>query len=266
MTPKRNKPACLSATIVLAVSAILCATATDADAAKIRKRPPKQPLAPRVVAVDDGPAVSSASTDPAPPDVAVDVGVAAAVPDPVAAIPYQPSGSSCLYGEVQDSVTKTLRCLAPDELNPPRRIIVDTRALADQLGLRPPVIVPMPAAAVAQDAEPEPEDPPRVRVLSVSFENGAVGGALQNLRAKTPDFAACMDDNGGLRVRSARLKLLFFVRSNQKASGMIVGSSRNVPQPIIACFRKVIEGGVVGTPSSGAVGVTAVFELRNDEY
>lgn len=237
---------------VLAVAAMHMAGVRDADAAKVRKKPPVQPLAPP-------PAASSAEAPPA------EVPKPRPVADPVPTIPYPTSGLICLYGQTLEPETKTTRCLAPEELNPPRLVTVNSRPLAEQLGMlnaTTGTIVPDGGMVEGPEAGPEPENP-KARVVRVSFENGAVGGALRNLRARTDDMAACVDENGGLRVESARLKLLFFVRPNQKASGMIVASARNVPVPVVRCIRKVIEDGVVGRPSTDAVGVTALIELKD---
>jgi hypothetical protein len=238
------KPACMAGCFVLAVAAMHVGGVRDADAAKVRKKPPVQPLSPPPVA-------SSAGTPP------VEVPQPRPVADPVPSIPYPTAGLVCLYGESKDPETQATRCLAPEELNPPRLIIVNSRPLAEQLGM-------LSARGVEEgpEAGSEPENP-KARVVSVSFENGAVGGALRNLRAQTDDMAACVDENGGLRAASARLKLMFFVRPNHKASGMIVASARNVPPPVVRCIRKVIEDGVVGRPSTDAVGVTTLIELKD---
>ena len=278
---RRWKPVFLTACVVVIGVAANIASVPTADAAKIRKKPPKHPLSPPVVMVDAGKPASeeqhantanNANTaNTAAPAVAKDAGPSV-LPgrDPVPAIPYPTSDLICLYGEERDPETQAVRCLSPEELDPPLYVQADTRALAEQLGLKAASVVPTPDAGVVVEVpdvgtEPEPEENSKVRVVSVSFENGAVGGAQRNLRSMTDDFVSCVDDNGGLRVQSARLKLMFFVRSNQKASSMIVGSARNVPNPIVRCIRKVIEDGVVGRPSTDAVGVTVLFELKKLE-
>ena len=246
------KPAWMAGCFVLAVAAMHVGGVRDADAAKVRKKPPVQPLSPPPVA-------SSAATPPA------EAPQPRPVADPVPTIPYPTSGLVCLYGESKDPQTQATRCLAPEELNPPRLVTVNSRPLAEQLGMLSATtgtLVPDRGVEEGPEAGSEPENP-KARVVSVSFENGAVGGALRNLRARTDDMAACVDENGGLRVASARLKLMFFVRPNHKASGMIVASARNVPPPVVRCIRKVIEDGVVGRPSTDAVGVTALIELKD---
>jgi hypothetical protein len=202
------KPAWMAGCFVLAVAAMHVGGVRDADAAKVRKKPPVQPLSPPPVA-------SSAATPPA------EAPQPRPVADPVPTIPYPTSGLVCLYGESKDPQTQATRCLAPEELNPPRLVTVNSRPLAEQLGM-----------------------------LS------ATTGTL------VPDRGVEEGPEAG-SVASARLKLMFFVRPNHKASGMIVASARNVPPPVVRCIRKVIEDGVVGRPSTDAVGVTALIELKD---
>ncbi len=240
---------------VLAAAAMHVAGVRDADAAKVRKKPPVQPLSPP-------PTASQANQAAEPP---TEASASRPVAEPVPSIPYPTSGLVCLYGESKDPETQATRCLAPEELDPPRLVVVNSRPLAEQLGMlgaSASTVVPSGGAEEGPETGPEPENQ-KARVVRVSFENGAVGGALRNLRARTDDMAACVDENGGLRAQSARLKLMFFVRPNQKASGMIVASARNVPPPVVRCIRKVIEDGVVGRPSTDAVGVTALIELKD---
>ena len=241
----------------------------QADAAKVRKKPPQQPLASTEASPD---AVGEyddldASAPPATPAPAATRSASTASPTP--AIPYPRSGLICLYGEEIDPGTKEVRCLSPEELNPPLLIIVNSRPLAEQLGMlskTSSLLVPD-GGVVEPDAGvvPEPDAPFEARVVRVSFENGAVGGALRSLRNRTDDMAKCIDDNGGLRSESARLKLLFFVRADRKASGIIVASARNIPVPVVRCIRKVIEEGTIGHPSANPVGVTALIELKEND-
>ncbi|HNT00283.1 MAG TPA: hypothetical protein PKL73_25195 [Polyangiaceae bacterium] len=246
------KAAFVTGCSVLAFVAVHLGHTDDADAAKIRKKPPLQPLASRSA---PSPATSVPPSTP---------GASAPAPtvDPTPAIPYPTSGLVCLYGEQRDPESQKIRCLAPEELSPPRLVYTDTRALAEQLGMYNPATTPPPAGITEGPEGPEPENP-KARVVTVSFENGVVGGALKNLRSHTDEFASCLDQHGGLRVPSARLKLMFFVRSNQKPSEMIVASARNVPTPIVRCVRKVIESNAIGRPSTDAVGVTVLIELKN---
>ncbi len=184
----------------------------QADAAKVRKKPPQQPLTspeapPDAVGEYDDPDGSAPST-PVPAATRP-----ASTASPTPAIPYPRSGLICLYGEEIDPGTKEVRCLSPEELNPPRIIIVNSRPLAEQLGMlskTSSLLVPD-GGVVEPDAGavPEPDAPFEARVVRVSFENGAVGGALRSLRNRTDDMAKCIDDHGGLRSESARLKLLF---------------------------------------------------------
>lgn len=237
----------------------------EADAAKVRKKPPLRPLSPPVAVLDSGVETDAVEGTAAPRVVST----AAVLADPIPAIPYPEAGVLCLYGEQDDSEPQKRRCMAPEQLSPPRLVLVNSRPLAEQLGMLDRTKgLSAPDGGVVEPPEgelPEVEAPFKARVVSVSFENGAVGGALRNLRARSDEMGKCVEENGGLRSESARLKLLFFVRDNQKASGMIVASARNVPVPIVRCIRKVIEDGTVGRPSTNAVGVTLLIELRNAE-
>ena len=234
------KPAIGAGCLLLAMG-LHFASVPTADAAKVRKKPPRQRLSTPVVVVDAGPDTSSEVAQPVPAE--------------------QDAGSTpksiCLYGEERDPDTQALRCLSQEDVENRRRgASVDSEDPSED------------APDAGREGEPdagveEEEGSKRARVVRVSFENGVVGGALRNLRERSYDMEACIDKNGGLRVKSARLKLMFFVRPDQKASGMIVASARNVPAPIVRCVRRVIEEGVVGRPSSEAVGVTVLVELKN---
>ncbi len=250
---------------MLAAATVTAFGVPEADAAKVRKKPPVRPLSPPAAVMDSGVEGDTVEEDAETRTVTPSVPMA----DPTPAIPYPASGVMCLYGEQDDSEPHKRRCMAPEQLNPPRLIVVNSRPLAEKLGMLDHTKgLSAPDGGVLEPSEedlPEPEAPFKARVVRVSFENGAVGGALRNLRARTDEMGKCVEENGGLRSESARLKLLFFVRDNQKASGMIVASARNVPVPIVRCIRKVIEDGTVGRPSTNAVGVTLLIELRNAE-
>ncbi|MCU0690243.1 MAG: hypothetical protein MUF54_02455, partial [Polyangiaceae bacterium] len=48
---------------------------------------------------------------------------------------YPKPGLICLYGRERDEATQRDRCLSPEELQPPRLVIVNSRPLAEQLGM-----------------------------------------------------------------------------------------------------------------------------------
>lgn len=183
------------------------------------------------------------------------------------------SGLPCYYGKAIDGHSGRERCLAPEELDPPLHILVDTRVLAEQLGmLHAPE--PVDASATGGDAGEAEEDAGddsvtsggyKARVVSVSFENGVVGraqGSLKKMRAK---MAECVDTEGGLKSKSARLKLLFLVRARGNAEGLIVSSARNIPPKVVRCITKLIDNQPIGSPSNDPVGVTALIELKETE-
>lgn len=255
---------------VLALAAVFAVQLPQADAAKVRKKPPQQAL----VTPDPSPDAVGEFDDPdasVPPPVSPPTSPPVSpktVVTPTPAIPYPRSGLVCLYGEERDAQTNEVRCLSPEELDPPRLVIVNSRPLAEQLGMLPKtarLFTPDGGVVDPPDAAVQPEAPFEARVVSISFENGAVGGALHSLRGRTDDMAKCIDDNGGLRSESARLKLLFFVRSDRKASGMIVASARNIPVPVVRCIRKVIAEGTIGHPSANPVGVKVLIELKEND-
>jgi hypothetical protein len=255
----------VGAAVLMGVFAFL---APSADAKKTRKKPPLRPLAPAALALEESdkqetPTATQVNTETFPR-------VQSSEPsrrDPEPAIAYPSSQSVCLYGERKDPKTHKIQCMSPEELTPPRLVLVNTRPLAEQLGMldgTKKLLMPEQGEVeppLVDDSELEASS--KVKVVRVSFENGAVGGALRNLRDKTKEMAECVETNGGLRVDSARLKLMFFVRKEQKASGIIVGSARNVPPPIVRCIRNVIQETTIGRPSTDAVGVTVLLELRN---
>lgn len=247
--------------VATALAAAFVLHVPDAGAVKKRKKPPRQELS----APEPDPDAMSEVDDP---DASAPVATAPA-PDPTPAIPYPTAGLVCFYGQERTDDGK-VRCLAPEELDPPRLIWVNSRPLAEQLGMLANTTAPtLPDGGVAEPPEApvvaEPESPFEARVVRVSFENGVVGGALRSLRDRTDDMAKCVEDEGGLRADSARLKLLFFVRPDRKASGMITASARNIPVPVVRCIRKVIQEGTIGRPSTNPVGVKVLIELKENE-
>ena len=186
------------------------------------------------------------------------------------------AGLRCYYGKTLDGHTGKERCLSPEELNPPLQVVADTSAY----GGEPPALhAPEPEAdaSVALAAEAGQDDGEdggeeggssgeyKARVVSVSFENGVVGRAHSSLKKLSTKMAACVESEGGLKVQSARLKLLFLVRARGRAEGMIVASARNVPPKVVRCITKLIENQAVGSPSNEPVGVTALIELKHRE-
>ena len=233
----------------------------DAEAVKKRKKPPRQQLTapepgPEAISEIDGPDASA----PVAPVV---------VENPTPAIPYPTSGLVCFYGQERRE-DGTVRCLSPEELDPPRLVWVNSRPVAEQLGMLANTTLPnLPDGGVVEPPEAgvavAPEAPFEAKVVRVSFENGVVGGALRSLRDRTDEMAKCVEDKGGLRAESARLKLLFFVRADRKASGIITASARNIPVPVVRCIRKLILEGTVGRPSTNPVGVKVLIELKRNE-
>ncbi len=251
--------------IGLTLPAIHLVNGPEASAEKIRKKPPKHPLPPRRT-VSDIEEPGDATTSSA----ALSSSVRTPARARRAEIPYPKAGLICLYGEQIVRSTKKARCLSPEELDPPRLVMVNSRPLAEELGMlrhtSEPSIPNVPASKTPDTAAGVASSSAfKARVVRVSFENGVVGGALRSLRSRTDDMARCVEDEGGLRADSARLKLLFFVRGSKRASGMIVASARNIPLPVVRCIRKVIQKGEVGRPSTNPVGVKVLIELKQNK-
>ena len=181
-------------------------------------------------------------------------------------------GLLCYYGKTRDAHSGQDRCLSPEELDPPRVVIADTRAIAEQLGMmhdgEPDASVAFVSdgGEVEADASVDVESPSttgyKARVVRVSFENGAVGHVQKFLENKTDAMEACVADNGGLHRPATRVKLMFLVRPRGIAEGMIISSARNVPPRVVSCVKKLIEHQHVGTPSNDPVGVTVLLELK----
>lgn len=199
------------------------------------------------------------------------------------AAPSRPAASGasdpgCFYGRQIDGHTGRVRCLAPEELDPPLHVHPDTRALAEQLGMLHGPEPESPDASVSSqtDAGAEEEEADggeegtasggfKARVVSLSFENGVAGRAHASLKRVQGKMAECVDKEGGLKSQSARLKVLFLVRARGRAEGLIVASARNIPPKVVRCITKVIEAQPVGAPSNDPVGVTALIELKERE-
>lgn|GEM_PF-4894830 len=238
---------------------------SDADAARGGKHRRKRDSQP--ASVDAGKQVVDAGGhDAGKPDAARAVASAGSVD----AEAYPSSGLICLYGKVEEDGGE--RCLSPEELDPPRLVMADTSRLAEQLGM---LQREQPDDAGAGDdggADGAEEDSAtstdgsfKARVVRVQFENGAVGGAQRSLKQIRREMADCVADNGGLRSASARLKLLFYVRADGRASGVMVASARNVPPAVVRCVTHLIEGAAIGRPSNNPVGVKTLIELKENE-
>lgn len=275
MTRRRSLIAAFTAALVaLAAFALIAA---DAQAAKTKK---KQYRSPRVI---DAGVVQEAggSTDAASATDAA----AARWADVTRPAPRASSSSpGCYYGQTVDA-TGRVRCLAPEELTPPRLVHVNSSALAALLpldasvqadgGLDPDAMTDASASDVDLDASDDAADgadggadsegPYKVRVARLSFENGVVSGAMQTIENKTDAMVECLINEGGLRTESARLKLLFLVRPAKRAEGMIVASARNIPLPVVRCIKDLLHHKHIGTPSNDPVGVTLLLELKKNE-
>lgn len=250
--------------IGVAAAAFLVAAlgVSEADAARggKKKRHGNHDRPPRDAAAAE---VSSAAT---PHDAGV------GEPEPsYAAAPLPSAGLFCLYGQEQED--GGVRCLSPEELDPPRNVLIDTRPIAEKLGM---LQAPAPEApedgGVAPDAGDRDDESEfgsdgvyKARVVRVQFENGAVGGAMRSLKQARRDIADCVEDTGGLRAESARLKLLFYVRIDGKASGVTVVTARNIPAPVVRCITRLLEGRAMGRPSTDPVGVKTLIELKERE-
>jgi hypothetical protein len=186
------------------------------------------------------------------------------------------SGLRCYYGKEVDGHTGQERCLSPEELDPPLQVVVDTSAHGGGApSLHAPELQADASVTSASDAAAEEEDDAgdeggtsgdfKARVVSVSFENGVVGRAHGSLKKLSTKMAECVATEGGLKVQSARLKLMFLVRSRGRAEGMIVASARNVPPKVVRCITRAVEAHPIGTPSNEPVGVTALIELKRRE-
>lgn len=184
------------------------------------------------------------------------------------------SGLVCLYGRVFDAHRGSDRCLAPEEMDPPLTVIADTRLAAEQLGM---FHGPEPETSDLQgadsgididaDARSEAADGSavtsyRARIVSVAFENGVVARAQRALERAADEMAECVLTQGGLKMPSARLKVMFLVRARGRAEGIIVASARNIPPRVVRCITTLIETEPVGPPSNDPVGVTALIELK----
>jgi len=150
--------------------------------------------------------------------------------------------------------------------------MADTSRLAEQLGMLQRE-QPDDAGAgddggednAAEDTATSTDGSFKARVVRVQFENGAVGGAQRSLKQLRREMADCVADNGGLRSSSARLKLLFYVRADGRASGVMVASARNVPPAVVRCVTHLLEGAAIGRPSNNPVGVKTLIELKEND-
>ncbi|MEZ4297724.1 MAG: hypothetical protein R3B70_22395 [Polyangiaceae bacterium] len=118
-----------------------------------------------------------------------------------------------------------------------------------------------PDAAAPEPAKPGP--PPIVEMKSPKFENGDVPRAEKNLTSKkvTDAIAKCVADAGGLKSKTASLKVEFLVRARGKAEGVEV-TPTGVSEDAAKCVRNFLKNRSVGYPSADPVGVTVIFSLK----
>jgi hypothetical protein len=173
----------------------------------------------------------------------------------------------CLYGRVLDGHTGEVRCLSPEELTPPGPY--DWPPPPDAGG--PDVDLPdvggepvLAADAGAEDAESPHLRPTKVRVGSISFDNGDVPRAKAVLeRLAKGELSKCASEHGGVRG-SGSVELKFLVRARGRAEGVDVGKVKGVPRAVVECLVNALARRAVGAPTTEPVGVTVVLELEEE--
>lgn len=175
--------------------------------------------------------------------------------------PYDPA---CPWGRIADGNGMLVRCLMAAEAN---QLLASSAA--------PQTTQPQPAAtqtsgAASADAfTPVASTAPQavkgaVRVESVGpavADAGELPLADKKLAAANDRFVECVNKNGGLSAKQAKVVVRFLVRERGRAEGVGVKSFNGVSQAAAECIADVVNLRYVGYPAAPIVGATIPIVL-----
>jgi hypothetical protein len=182
----------------------------------------------------------------------------------------------CLYGQVIDGHSGTVRCLSPEEVSPPGPY--DTPAEPQDAGPDADAGRDGASSGPRRDAgldtgldatgdamAPTPLRPGHAAIVidAVAFDGGDVPRAPAALERIKKDFARCIE-NAPAPKADASIELKFLVRGPGRAEGVDVVQSRGVPSDIVRCVTSSLSGRPVGAPTNDPVVVSVTIRFKKD--
>ncbi len=181
-------------------------------------------------------------------------------------------GPGCLYGQVVDGHSGTVRCLSPEEVSPPgpydmpgepQDAGTDADAGRDGASSGPRRDAGLDAAGDAMAPMPLRPGHAAIVIDAVAFEGGDVPRAPAALERIKKDFARCIE-NAPAPKADASIELKFLVRGPGRAEGVDVVQSRGVPSDIVRCVTSSLSGRPVGAPTNDPVVVSVTIRFKKD--
>jgi hypothetical protein len=177
-------------------------------------------------------------------------------------------GPGCLYGQVIDGHSGTIRCLSPEEVTPPGPYDSPSFPVADAGSDGAQADAAHDAARREGGIDAQTPIPLRSGSVSVSiegltFDSGDVPRAPAALDRIKKDFAKCGAESATLK-NDATIELRFLVRAPGRAEGVDVIQSRGMSSDIVRCVASSLAGRAVGAPTSDPVGVSLTVRFKQE--
>lgn len=115
-----------------------------------------------------------------------------------------------------------------------------------------------PAADVAAEKKPTVID---AKLGPIAVDTGTLPEAVPKLNTANKRFVQCVQDNGGLSQRPAKLELRFLVRERGRAEGVSVQKRTGLSESAGRCIADVVDRRYVGYPAAPIVGATLTIEF-----
>jgi hypothetical protein len=180
------------------------------------------------------------------------------------------AGPGCIYGQVIDGHSGTIRCLSPEEVTPPGPYDSPPSPAGDagadaahdaadaaydaarrEGGIDAQVPIPLRSGSVS------------VSIEGLTFESGDVPRAPAALDRIKKDFAKCGGESVTLK-NEATIELRFLVRAPGRAEGVDVIQSHGMSSDIVRCVASSLAGRPVGAPTSDPVGVSLTVRFKQE--
>jgi hypothetical protein len=171
--------------------------------------------------------------------------------------PYDPA---CPWGRIADGNGMMVRCLEPNEAKQLLALQGSAKAAESGPAAQPPVAAPPPVASAptAPDAAANKAGT-KVVVESVGpavADAGDLPLAGSKLGLAKDKYVQCVNQNGGLSSKQAKVVVRFLVRERGRAEGVSVKSHSGMSAAAAQCIAEVVNLRYVGYPAAPIVGAT----------
>jgi hypothetical protein len=183
---------------------------------------------------------------------------------PSLAAPPKKSGPGCLYGQVIDGHSGTIRCLSPEEVTANDTTPPDGGADAGLADAAAEAAAKRDAGVDAAIAIPLRPGSWAVAIEGLTFDSGDVPRAPAALDRIKKDFGKCVAEDAKIKG-DATIELRFLVRAPGRAEGVDVVQSRGMSSDIVRCVVSSLAGRPVGAPTSDPVAVSLTVRFKQDE-